>query len=176
MEHPITLWPPHHRPDTLRLGVGATPWGWALVAWHRDGVVHLALADDEARLWAEWRADWPEQAFERDDAQAAQWLRPLLPQGTPANPVPVVLRGTPFQQQVWQALLHVPLGETLTYTALAQRIGRPTAARAVGSAVAANRIAVLVPCHRVVPQQGGVGGYRWGVPRKVALLGAEANT
>ncbi|NBB79583.1 MAG: methylated-DNA--[protein]-cysteine S-methyltransferase [Verrucomicrobia bacterium] len=83
------------------------------------------------------------------------------------------LSGSDFSQSVWRRLLQIPLGETRSYGEIAREIGRPGASRAVGSAVGANPVAVLVPCHRVVPKTGGLGGYRWGVERKRALLDAE---
>ena len=90
----------------------------------------------------------------------------------PAHPV-FGRAGTPFQRRVWTALRRIPRGTTVTYAALARRIGRPRAVRAVAAAVAANRLAVVVPCHRVVRSDGGLGGYRWGVARKRALLVRE---
>ena len=87
---------------------------------------------------------------------------------------PLALRGTPFQQRVWQALRAIPPGETVSYTELARRLGLPHGARAVASACASNRIAVAVPCHRVVRADGELGGYRWGLARKQALLQREA--
>ena len=86
---------------------------------------------------------------------------------------PLDVRGTPFQRDVWAALAEIPPGTTLTYTALAAAVGRPTAVRAVANACGANRLAVLIPCHRVVRSDGGPGGYRWGVGRKRALLERE---
>jgi AraC family transcriptional regulator of adaptative response/methylated-DNA-[protein]-cysteine methyltransferase len=87
--------------------------------------------------------------------------------------VPLDLHGTAFQQQVWQALREVPAGQTVSYAGLAARLKSPTAARAVARACASNPLAVLVPCHRVVRSDGGLGGYRWGVQRKQQLLEAE---
>ena len=84
--------------------------------------------------------------------------------------------GTDFQKTVWRALLEIPVGSQVTYKQIATNIGQPTASRAVGSAIAANPIALLIPCHRVVPQSGGVGNYRWGSDRKLALLTAEADS
>lgn len=81
--------------------------------------------------------------------------------------------GTPFQKRVWSALLKIPKGKTKTYTEVARMIGKPTAVRAVASAIAKNEIALLIPCHRVVPSTGGVGNYRWGSERKKKLLDAE---
>ena len=87
--------------------------------------------------------------------------------------LPLVVQGTPFQQQVWRALCALPVGTTCTYQDLATQLGRPNGARAVGNAVASNLIAWLIPCHRVVRQDGHLSGYRWGVARKRALLEAE---
>jgi len=86
----------------------------------------------------------------------------------------LALKGTDFQKQVWRALLDVPCGHTTTYGEVASRLGRPKAHRAVGAAVGANPVCLLIPCHRVLPASGGVGGYRWGADRKRALLDAEA--
>jgi len=104
------------------------------------------------------------------------WLRRF--QGLPADEqwTCLALGGTEFQKQVWRALLDIPLGETTTYAELAVRIGRPTAHRAVGTAVGANPACLLVPCHRVLPAGGGVGNYHWGSERKRALLDAEAES
>jgi AraC family transcriptional regulator of adaptative response/methylated-DNA-[protein]-cysteine methyltransferase len=88
--------------------------------------------------------------------------------------LPLDLRGTAFQQRVWQALLEIPPGRTASYAAIAQRIGAPSAVRAVARACAANRLAVAIPCHRVVRNDGALSGYRWGVERKRALLDREA--
>jgi AraC family transcriptional regulator of adaptative response/methylated-DNA-[protein]-cysteine methyltransferase len=88
--------------------------------------------------------------------------------------LPLDVQATAFQRRVWRALQAIPVGQTLTYAELARRIGRPGAARAVGSACASNRVALAVPCHRVVPAAGGVGGYRWGSERKKKLLEREA--
>lgn len=89
------------------------------------------------------------------------------------NPLPLVIQGTPFQQEVWKALCDIPVGATCSYQILARQLGLPQGARAVGNAIAQNFIAWLIPCHRVVRQHGQLGGYRWGVPRKIALLEYE---
>jgi AraC family transcriptional regulator of adaptative response/methylated-DNA-[protein]-cysteine methyltransferase len=95
------------------------------------------------------------------------------PASSPAAPLSLYVRGTQFQLEVWRALLEVPPGEVTTYGRLAGALGRPGAARAVGAAVAANPVAYLIPCHRVVRASGELGGYRWGVERKRAMLGRE---
>ena len=89
--------------------------------------------------------------------------------------LPLDVQGTAFQQRVWQALRSIPAGQTVSYTQLAQRIGQPSASRAVASACAANPVAVAIPCHRVVRTDGSLSGYRWGVERKRALLLREAS-
>jgi AraC family transcriptional regulator of adaptative response/methylated-DNA-[protein]-cysteine methyltransferase len=89
--------------------------------------------------------------------------------------LPLDVRGTAFQQRVWQALLAIPAGETVSYTEVARRIGAPASVRAVAQACAANSLAVAIPCHRVVRTDGGLSGYRWGVERKRALLRREAS-
>ena len=89
--------------------------------------------------------------------------------------LPLDVRGTAFQQRVWQALREIPAGETASYADIAHRIGSPNAVRAVAQACAANALAVAIPCHRVVRNDGGLSGYRWGVERKRALLGKEAH-
>ena len=113
-------------------------------------------------------ADWPAAVFRRDDVAVAALFAECGE--TPR----LLLRGTDFQCAVWQALCAIPAGETRTYGELARALGRPGAARAVGSAAAANRIALLVPCHRLVPAAGGAGAFRWGADRKSALLAAES--
>lgn len=101
--------------------------------------------------------------------QAAQWID----SPTPGISIPLDIQGTPFQRSVWKALLEIPMGQTTTYAAIARRIGQPSAARAVARACAANSIAVLIPCHRVVRSDGELGGYRWGMARKENLLRRE---
>jgi len=88
--------------------------------------------------------------------------------------VPLLVKGTPFQTQVWRALLRIPAGATTTYGQLAAALGQPHAARAVGTACKVNPIAFLIPCHRVIRETGALGGYRWGLVRKRAMLAWEA--
>ena len=104
------------------------------------------------------------------EIHSERWLRDRL---GPRLDLPIDVQATSFQWQVWKALADIPRGETRTYAEVAAAIGRPRAARAVGHACAANKVAVLIPCHRVVPTSGGVGNYRWGAERKKALLARE---
>jgi O-6-methylguanine DNA methyltransferase len=101
-------------------------------------------------------------------------LRDYLEEGAPLAQVPLDLGGTPFARAVWNSLTRIPYGETRTYAEVADSIGRPGAARAVGTACASNPVAIIIPCHRVVRADGSGGGYRWGEDRKRALLAREA--
>ncbi|GAB4400451.1 MAG: methylated-DNA--[protein]-cysteine S-methyltransferase [Rhodoferax sp.] len=164
-------------------GLGTTPLGAAGVAWTSRGICHLRFddpvdvpppVDPAAPLQAELAQDWPRAHLARDDAQAQQLLNRVFAQAPAPGRLSVVLRGSNFQIQVWQALLRTTPGQVLSYQQLAALVGSPRAARAVGSALAANRLAYLIPCHRVIRGDGDVGQYRWGSTRKRALLAWES--
>jgi AraC family transcriptional regulator of adaptative response/methylated-DNA-[protein]-cysteine methyltransferase len=163
------------RGERIRFGTLATALGRLLVGATERGVCAVSLADDDGTLERELRAEFPEAAIARDDRGVAAWLAAVARgiAGGPAPDVPLDLRGTAFQLGVWRALRGIPYGETRSYQEVAAAAGRAGAARAVARACAANRVAVLVPCHRVVPAAGGAGGYRWGAERKRALLASE---
>ncbi len=163
----------------LAWGVAETPFGRVAAVASARGVTRLAFVgdDDAAALVEAERAAWPRARFARDDAAVAGISARLFAPPTPgAGPVRLAPRGTNFQVKVWQALMAVPPGAVTTYGALARAIGAPGAARAVGGACAANPIAVLIPCHRVLRESGALGGYAWGTPLKRALLAREAAT
>ncbi len=160
----------------LRFAVGTCSLGAILVAATERGVCALLLGDDPAELVRDLEKRFPHAkrrpggaAFERSIARVVEFV------DTPRTglDLPLDIRGTAFEQRVWQALLAVPAGATVTYSELARRIGTPQAARAVARACAANPLAVVVPCHRVVRADGSLAGYRWGVERKRALLERE---
>jgi AraC family transcriptional regulator of adaptative response/methylated-DNA-[protein]-cysteine methyltransferase len=162
---------------TIRYSVTGSPLGRLLVAATELGVCNVRLGGEVAELEAGLRAEFPFAALERDDARLAAWSAALgrcAAGRAPGLEVPLDVPASRFRRRVWDALCRVPRGETRTYAELAASLGRPRAARAVGQACAANPVALLVPCHRVVPAAGGVGGYRWGAERKRALLRAEA--
>ena len=163
-----------------------TPFGWMIVGATERGLCWLALGATAAEAEASLRAEFPLAALRRDPA-----LRRLVDaalesvrdgsdlvrsrSGAEAGAIGALdLRGTVFQLRVWQALRSIPRGETRTYSQLAREMGIPNSTRAVARACATNRVAVLVPCHRVVGVSGGLTGYRWGVERKRQLLAAEA--
>jgi len=167
----------------IRFAVGECSLGAILVAQSDRGICAILLGDDPDALVRELQDSFPradligaDRAFEQLVAQVVGFV------DAPANGVgkglglPLDLRGTVFQQRVWEALREIPAGQTVSYTELARRIGAPKAIRAVASACAANVLAVAIPCHRVVRTDGGLAGYRWGVERKRALLDKEAQS
>jgi len=155
----------------IRYGIHDTPFGKALIATTLRGICHLQFDGDEQTLRSEWAN--AEIVF---DPQPTQPLCNLIfNPGTSGEPLTVWVKGTNFQVQVWRALLTIPFGEVTTYQRLAEAMGRPTAARAVGNAVGKNSIGYLIPCHRVIRESGELGGYRWGKERKTAILGWEAS-
>jgi len=160
---------------TLRYGVHPTPFGGALIAVSPRGIctLHfLAAGDDAASLL---RADWPHAALQVDEAATAPLIATIFGATRPAAPLALWLKGSNFQFRVWRALLAIPPGGLATYRTLAEGIGQPRAARAVGNAVAANPLAFLIPCHRVIRESGTCGGYRWGSVRKAAIQGWESD-
>jgi AraC family transcriptional regulator of adaptative response/methylated-DNA-[protein]-cysteine methyltransferase len=153
----------------IRFAVGQCSLGAILVAATDKGVCAITLGDDPDAL-ANARLIGGDEDFETYVARAVG----LVEAPAQGCDLPLDLRGTAFQQRVWQALRKIPAGETSTYGEIARRIGRPAAVRAVAAACAANAIAVAIPCHRVVRLDGNLAGYRWGVARKRALLDKEA--
>jgi len=161
----------------VRFGVFSTVFGSMLVAGTIHGVCHVSFGDNEETLLASGlRPQFPHATLRRDDASVASWANAISAQldgKITAIDVPLDVEGTPFQQRVWTELRRIPFGELRSYQELAVMIGQPTAARAVASACASNRVAVVIPCHRVIRGTGELGGYRWGVERKQKLLDAE---
>jgi AraC family transcriptional regulator of adaptative response/methylated-DNA-[protein]-cysteine methyltransferase len=160
----------------IRYGFHPTPFGECLIGLTGRGICHLSFveASPEDSLKALHKM-WPQAGFEEDQAATASLLGPIFELGQhPGEPLSLYLSGTNFQLKVWEALLRIPPGQAATYQAIARLIGQPAAARAVGNAVGHNPVAVLIPCHRVLRKAGEFGSYRWGTPRKKAILGREA--
>lgn len=162
----------------IRYAIAACPLGLVLVAGTARGLCAVRLGDDRAALEAEFRRDFPQASIEPDgDGALDAWVRAVVARierpAQSADPLPLDIRGTAFQQRVWQALRAIPPGETASYAEIAARIGRPSAARAVARACATNPAAIVVPCHRVVGKSGELTGYRWGLDRKRQLLERE---
>lgn len=175
-------------PATYRAGGAGMQirWDWvqtvlghALVAATERGICAVELGDDpialEQHLWHEF----PRAHIERVEAGSDDFLAPRLHavadrlSGVGGSEVPIELIGTAFQKRVWDALMKIPSGQTRSYAELAVALGAPQSARAVARACASNRVAVVVPCHRVIRGDGSLGGYRWGLPMKEVLLQRE---
>lgn len=159
-------------------GAAPSPFGTAILTLTPYGLSGIGFADADTSIdaaFADLRDRWPNARYRRDDAAVAPVAARIFDPARwdPASPVRVVLIGTDFEVRVWQTLLGIPLGRAATYQDVATRIGKPTAARAVGAAVGKNPISFVVPCHRVVGSSGALTGYHWGLPRKRAILGWE---
>ena len=156
-------------------GFAPSPFGDALVAWTSRGICHFAFSvADEATMLTELSMRWPAAVLQRDDTRAQALVQQIFPHTPTRGSVHVVLRGTNFQIKVWEALLRIEPGQIVSYGQLARALHAPRAARAVGSAIAANTVGFLIPCHRVIREGGAVGEYRWGDERKQALIAWEA--
>lgn len=163
---------------SIRFAVGECTLGAILVASSEQGVCAITLGDDPDALIRDLQDRFPQAELVGGDADYEQQVAQVIGLvEAPATGVdlPLDIRGTAFQRRVWQALQELPAGETASYSEIARRIGRPGSARAVAKACAANSLAVAIPCHRVVRNDGGLSGYRWGVERKRELLKREAD-
>ena len=161
----------------LHFAIGQCSLGSVLVARGERGVRAILLGDDPESVTRELKRRFPSEALVRRDEHLAQSLSQVIGLvETPGQTLDLLLdlRGTAFQQRVWQALREIPAGSTVTYTEVARRIGAPKSVRAVAQACASNALALVVPCHRVVRSDGDLAGYRWGVGRKRMLLQREA--
>jgi AraC family transcriptional regulator of adaptative response/methylated-DNA-[protein]-cysteine methyltransferase len=162
--------------ETIRFAVGECSLGAILVAATARGLCAVSLGDEPQALVEELQDRFPKARLVGGDREFEHWVARVV--GFVESPrigldLPLDIRGTAFQQRVWQALREVPPGHTVSYAQVARRIGAPAAVRAVAQACGANAIAVAIPCHRVVRNDGNLSGYRWGVERKRALLDKE---
>jgi len=163
---------------SVAYGFHPSPFGSALVMTTERGLAGLAFADpgEEDAALDDMRGRWPKARYgadkERTGAIARRIFDPTL--WRPERPLRVVLIGTDFEVRVWETLLGIPMGRATTYSDIAARLGKPTAARAVGAAVGKNPVSFVVPCHRVMGKSGDLTGYHWGITRKRAMLGWEA--
>lgn len=180
-EQPAALSPARRRQqgagEVLRYAVSDCPLGLLLLATSDEGVCALLFGDDESELEAELQQRFAAAELKRDQRGLRDWLREVLQQVQEpqrAARLPLDLRGSAFQQRVWQALREIPPGQTRRYGELAEQLG--SHARAVARACASNPLGLLVPCHRVIGAKGALTGYRWGVQRKQALLDQEGAT
>jgi AraC family transcriptional regulator of adaptative response/methylated-DNA-[protein]-cysteine methyltransferase len=160
----------------IRFTVVSSPLGRLLVGATSRGVCAVMLGDSDGALERELREEYPRAEILRGDARLSEWMASIV--GSLAGEsetllVPLDLPGTAFQWKVWGALRQIPPGATRSYREVAEAIGRPTAARAVAQACATNHASLVIPCHRVIREDGGLGGYRWGTDRKRKLLEIE---
>ncbi|RBP16502.1 AraC family transcriptional regulator of adaptative response/methylated-DNA-[protein]-cysteine methyltransferase [Roseiarcus fermentans] len=174
------LTPGDYRRDdlTLRYGFHDSPFGEAIVVAAPRGMAGLGFVDegDRASALADMRARWPRAQFVEDGEATAPYAARAFDsrQWRPDAPLRIVMIGSDFEVRVWETLLSVPMGCATTYSDIAVRLGKPTAARAVGAAVGKNPISFVVPCHRVLGRSGALTGYHWGLARKQAIIGWEA--
>jgi AraC family transcriptional regulator, regulatory protein of adaptative response / methylated-DNA-[protein]-cysteine methyltransferase len=172
-------------PSAIRQGGGGlsiayaiteTDLGSMLVAATDRGICMIAFGDDQEELIRDLTQTFPRAQISRNPRQLTAHVEAvvkLIKQPSQSLDLPLDIQGTAFQQRVWQALRQIPAGETITYSQLAKKIGRPKSTRAVASACARNKLAVAIPCHRVINSTGGLSGYRWGIQRKKQLLQRE---
>jgi AraC family transcriptional regulator of adaptative response/methylated-DNA-[protein]-cysteine methyltransferase len=160
----------------VRYTIANSPLGRMLIAATDKGICAIQFADSEEQLQQGLMREFPFATRRRDDAAMAEWRVNLtrLMEGREASPsLPLDIRATAFHRRVWEALQRIPRGETRSYSAVAKKIGMPRATRAVARACATNPVAVAIPCHRVIREDGKLGGYRWGIDRKEQLLALE---
>ena len=150
--------------------------GYVLVAATERGVCAVSLGDSTEMLETALAEEYPAAEIRRDGEGRSRWVGAILDylEGQPMPlDLPLDVQATAFQRRVWEALRAIPYGSTRSYSEIAQSLGRPQAARAVARACATNPVSIVVPCHRVVRTDGSLGGYRWGLERKRALLAQE---
>jgi AraC family transcriptional regulator of adaptative response/methylated-DNA-[protein]-cysteine methyltransferase len=161
---------------SIQFATTPSPLGRLLVAATPRGICMVSLGDSDSLLEAALKREYPSAEIRRNSNGLRSWLRSVLSRvegRTPSAHLPLDVQATAFQRRVWQELLSIPCGVTRSYSEVARAVGRPRAVRAVASACAANPAAIVIPCHRVVRADGDLGGYRWGLKRKQALLHAE---
>lgn len=155
-----------------------SPFGLALVMSADQGLIGLAFADegDEASTLADMMGRWPEADYVEDPSVTTLLADRIFKPGNwrPDQPLRVIFIGSDFEIRVWETLLRIPVGKASTYSDIAAHLGKPSAARAVGTAVGKNPVSFVVPCHRVLGKSGGLCGYHWGLTRKRAIIGWEA--
>jgi AraC family transcriptional regulator of adaptative response/methylated-DNA-[protein]-cysteine methyltransferase len=161
--------------ETIRFTIAQSPVGSVLIAATDRGVCSIQFGESRPELESALRQTFPQAHIEREDQQLAEWLETLREQmeGVFRRPLPLDIQATAFQRLVWEHLRKIPYGQTASYQKVAAGIGKPKAARAVARACASNPVAIAIPCHRVVRNDGQAGGYRWGLERKAELLKLE---
>jgi len=160
----------------MHYGFGSTPFGEALIAWTNRGISFLGFSRNQGRekSFSGLTKQWPMVSLEENIPEAVAYLDTVF--GNKGKlPIKVWLRGSPFQLKVWEALLRIPPSSHCTYGQIASYLGKPGASRATGSAIGKNPVSWLIPCHRVITSMGTLGGYRWGLDTKQAMIGVESS-
>jgi len=161
---------------TIHYGIHETPFGECLIAVTGRGITDLRFLqnEDKAAVIEALYQDFAHAAIIYDNDFTKPFIEQIFYESDNLSaPLTLLLRGTNFQIKVWEALLQIPFGQMVSYETIANAIGKPTAQRAVGTAIGSNRLGYIIPCHRVLQKVGGIGGYRWGTTRKKAMLGWE---
>ena len=172
------VWRAGAKGELLIYTMAQTELGWLGLLCSQRGICAIELADQSENIPAQFQLRFPEAQVLLAETELTELLGQVIAQierPQASHQLPLEIQGTAFQEQVWQALLQIPAGETLSYADLAHKIGKPDAVRAVAGACAANRHAVVIPCHRIVRKDGQLSGYRWGVARKRQLLTQEGH-
>lgn len=164
--------------NTVRFTVETCSLGPVLIAATDKGVCSIQFGDNASALTRDLKREFPDAVSGVGHVQFPRWVKGVLKHlENPTRPfdIPLDVSGTEFQERVWSALKEIPVGKTASYKDVARKLGLPSAVRAVAGACAANSVAVVIPCHRVVRSDGALSGYRWGVERKRALLTKEGH-
>ena len=158
----------------IEYGFHTTPFGECFIAHTRKGICALSFADDDRNIiLEEFAAQWENAVITNDQSSTEKLVEQLFEKPLQQKQLKLLLKGTKFQVKVWEALLKIPFGSVSTYSHIAAAVGQPGAMRAVGSAVGANPVAFIIPCHRVIRSEGLIGQYHWGATRKKAMIGWE---
>jgi AraC family transcriptional regulator of adaptative response/methylated-DNA-[protein]-cysteine methyltransferase len=176
-----TMSPGEYRRQAAGMPLGwahvPTPFGSAVLAFSARGICHLSFVDPVQpvqQVESMLRRKWPGAVLQEEGEQGAELAQRVFDAAPTGRPLSIWVIGSNFQVQVWRALLRIPYGELRSYRQVAAQVGRPRAARPVGSAIAGNPIGYLIPCHRVLRSSGEIGGYHWGTERKAAMIAWEA--
>ena len=162
---------PGQPPNIIEFGYGDSPFGTTLIAWANQHICRVAFCDQPTSDFEnELRKFWPKTPIVKNNPGALDFAKQLFDKTSATRGFSLLVKGSQFQIKVWEALLQVKPGEVISYQALASLAGSPNASRAVGSAMAANKVAYLIPCHRVIRKNGDLGSYRWGRDKKAAML------
>lgn len=161
---------------TIHYGIHETPFGECLIAITERGITDFRFIGKESNVFIikELQQDFEKATLIFDNNFTKPFIEQIFYEtSNSTEPITLLMRGTNFQIKVWEALLKIPFGQMVSYETIANAIGKPTAQRAVGTAIGSNRLGYIIPCHRVLQKVGGIGGYRWGITRKKAILGWE---